>query len=490
MNGEINLFEIFNIIKSKLKSIALISAITGIIVFLLCTYVIKPKFQSDIVLYVTNITAHQDTTDSNVNANDINASQKLVNTYKVILQTDKAVDKLLQITGLQYKKSEILSMISFSTVENTEILRITATTNDPYLSADICNGYADIASDVIREVINGGSVQVLTRAKPDGNPTFPNTTLFTMAGFIIGFILAAVVYFLIDIFANTVKNEQDLASKCDATVIGSIPDIFSLKELNIPSSVVNASKALSANKMTSKKLFTDYTIISANSPFIMTEAYNMVRTNLMFSMSTTNHKVIIISSSLPNECKSTTAVNLAISMASTGSKVLLMEGDLRNPTLHRIFHHNNSKGLSRVLAGMQTIDTAIVSEIRPNLDIVTGGPIPPNPSELLGSDNMTNLISSLSEKYDYIFIDSPPVNIVADALLLSKYAAGIIMLAREGITKYSDLSKALNKIESTQANLLGIIVTDSDQVSHSYGKYGYGYGYGYGQPVGETDQKQ
>ncbi len=486
MEGEINLLDIFNVIKSKLRSIVIISVITGLVVFLLCSFVIKPKYQSSIVLYVTNITAQQDSIDQNVNANDINASQKLVNTYKVILQTDKALDKLMDLTKLEYSKEDILEMISFSTVENTEVLKITATTNDPYLSANLCNGYADIAPEVIRDVIKGGSVQVLSRAKADGIPTSPNTPLFTLIAFFLGFVLSAVVYFLIDMFANTVKNEQDLTNKCNATVIGSIPDIFSLKELNIPTSVLNANKALASNKMTNKKLFTDFTIISNSSPFIMTEAYNMVRTNLMFSMSTTNHKVIIISSSLPNECKSTTAVNLAISMASTGSKVLLMEGDLRNPTLHRIFHKNNSKGLSRVLAGMSTIESAMVKDIRPNLDIVTGGPIPPNPSELLGSDKMTELVASLSENYDYIFIDSPPVNIVADALLLAKHAAGIIMLAREGSTKYSDLNKALTKIESTQANLLGIIITDSDQVSHSYGKYGYGYGYGYGQPVGET----
>ncbi len=481
MEGEINLLDIFGIIKTKLKYIALFSLITGIVIFFISSFFIKPRYQSSIELYVTNISANNSSNDTNVNANDINASQKLVNTYKVILQTDKAVDKLLKLTGLEYSKDEILEMISFSTVENTEILKITATSTDPYLSANICNGYADIASDVIREVINGGSVQVLSRAKATGKPTSPNITLLTLIGFFIGFVIAAVVYLLIDLLANTVKNEHDLSNKCNVPVIGSIPDIFALKELNIPSSVLHANKALSQNKMTNKKLLADFTIISANSPFIMTESYNMVRTNLMFSMATTNHKVIIISSSLPNECKSTTSVNLAISMASTGSKVLLMEGDLRNPTLHRIFHQNNSKGLSRILAGMSTVESALISNIRPNLDLITGGPIPPNPSELIGSDNMSELIGKLSENYDYIFIDSPPVNIVADALILSKHAAGIIMLAREGKTKYNDLNKALAKIESTQSNILGIIVTDSDQVSNNYGKYSYSYNYG--QPV-------
>jgi len=479
MDEEINLLELFVIVRNKLKQIVAISVLCGVAVFIACVFVLTPKYTSYVDLYVTNVSVQGDELNAYVNANDLSASQKLLSTYKVILRTDEAYNKLVSVTGIQLSKSELLGMISFSSLESTEVLRITAETPDPYLSKAICDGYTTIAPEIIQDVFNGGSVKSLSTAKADGEPSSPNTTLYTLVGFVGGFCMAAVLYILLELFTNTVRGEQELSSKMNVAVIGTVPDFFSIKELRIPKAVQRASKKITANSTTTNnKLITDYTLLGRNSPFVVTEAYNMIRTNLAFSLSTSDSKTIIVSSSLPNECKSTSVVNLAISMAQTGVRVLLVEGDLRNPTLHRIFQRSNRKGLSRVLAGIDSASDAIQQDVRPGLDLLTGGSVPPNPSELLGSDNMGRLLTKLSSYYDYIFIDTPPINVVSDAMLLARHAAGIIMVVREGKTKYSDLNKALNKVEITRCNLLGVVLTDSERMSSGYGDYRYGYGYG------------
>lgn len=478
---EIDLLEIFEFLKEKFKTIAFFSMLGGLAAFLVCTFLMTPKYKAYIDLYVTNTSSFAQTTEfETVNVNDITASQKLVSTYRVVLQTDSAINRVRAITGTELSKRELLNMVEFSVLDNTEILRITATTDDPYKSVKLCNGYAAIAAETVTDVVNGGSVKILSNAIPDGTPTSPNTRMYCIVGYLAGFVVAAAILYVLNMYSNIIKSEDEFKEKSKLALLGVVPDFFSIKGLNIPHNVRSANKKI--KKVGSdEKLITDFTVLNGNSPFVVTEAYNLIRTNLLFTLSTSDKKTIVISSSFPNECKSTTAVNVAISMAQTGASVLLVEGDLRNPTLHRIFKTSNRHGLSRVLADLEGLNEAVVRGVRPGVDLLAGGPSTPNPSEMLGSDKMRNLLEHLSGFYDYIFIDTPPVNVVADALLLANYAAGIVLIAREDKTKYKDLNKAVSKLETAKSNLLGVIITDSEKMSSGYKDYKYGYGYGYGQ---------
>lgn len=214
-------------------------------------------------------------------------------------------------------------------------------------------------------------------------------------------------------------------------------------------------------------------IVTAESSFHVKEAYKAARTNTMFSLTGQGCKKIVITSSFPGEGKSTTCLNMAITFAQTGVKVLVLDADLRKPTVHYKLDVVNGTGLSHLISGFATLEEAIIPTSHANLDMITAGHIPPNPAELLASDSMGELLDKLEEKYDYIFIDTPPLNVVTDATVLSSRVSGTIVVVRQEVTHHKDLQEALGKLEFVGVKVLGIILHDMKaQKSGKYGKYG------------------
>lgn len=198
-------------------------------------------------------------------------------------------------------------------------------------------------------------------------------------------------------------------------------------------------------------------------PFHIVEAYKTLRTNFLFAMATAERKSVVFTSAEPHAGKSTTASNLAIVMAQSNFKVLLIDADMRRPSLNKLFRVSRANGLSKVLSDMQTVEEALFKQIAPNLDLLPAGPMPPNPQELLCSENMSKLLAKAEEEYDYIFIDSPPVNLLADALMLTKEVAGVMFVARGGQTTYEELRAAQESICNIGGNILGFVLTDIKQ---------------------------
>lgn len=225
-------------------------------------------------------------------------------------------------------------------------------------------------------------------------------------------------------------------------------------------------------------------ILNDDTKFIITEAYKKARTNLIFSLSTSPNKVITFTSSSPAECKSTTCINMAITLATTGSKVLLIDADMRKPTMHSLLRLDKSRGLSSVLSGMCTVAEAINSNVRENLDAIVAGPLPPNPAELIGSSNMKELINVLREHYDYILIDTPPVNVVSDSQLFNDLIAGIVFVIRDDVTTHTDVERAMKNIKLANGKVLGFIKaackTSGGNSSYRKSYYNYDYNYTYG----------
>lgn len=227
-------------------------------------------------------------------------------------------------------------------------------------------------------------------------------------------------------------------------------------------------------------------MLNEKTPFPVREAFNTLRTNLVFSLAPTGGKSVIIASANASECKSTTAVNLAISLAQNGSKVLLIDADLRKPTLHTFFKVNYSHGLSRFLVGFESFSEALCRDIMPNLDFMPSGMIPPNPSELLGSERMKIFLEKMNEYYDYIIIDTPPVNLVTDAAALSAYVSGVLFVLRYGHTTYEDLNRAVAAFEATGVHILGFTLAEMPsghgryykRKYKKYHKYGHYSSYG------------
>lgn len=213
-------------------------------------------------------------------------------------------------------------------------------------------------------------------------------------------------------------------------------------------------------------------------PFAIVEAYKAIRTNLMFVLSQKRHNRIVVSSSRPGEGKSTTSVNIAIAFSQIGKRVLIIDADLRKPTINKKLRIENHEGLSTVLGGFCKVGDA-VRNLAPDLDVLTAGAIPPNPSELLGSGNMTKLLDALNDYYHLIIIDSPPINVVTDALVVAPKTDGVLMVIAPGKVTHEEVKKSLASIEFAEANLLGTVVNGGMEM-HSKGKYAYSkYSYAY-----------
>lgn len=224
-------------------------------------------------------------------------------------------------------------------------------------------------------------------------------------------------------------------------------------------------------------------LLSVNSPFAYTEAYKTLRTNLSFASVSRKYKKIIITSAIPNEGKSTITVNLAITLAESGAKVLLMDCDLRNPTLNRLLRIKTAmtRSLTSLLSGELQLEECILSHPKLRCDIILAGATPPNPVELLSSDKMEQLLDQLSDQYDYIICDTPPVGVVTDAVALSRFCDGIILVVRQNMTTKEQVWRAKQNLETVQANVIGTILScydiskdTKDTASRYEGYYGYG----------------
>lgn len=214
----------------------------------------------------------------------------------------------------------------------------------------------------------------------------------------------------------------------------------------------------------------------AKSP--VSEAYRTIRTNIKFSnIAGRELKTIMLTSATPNEGKSTTISNLAVVMAQAGHSVVLCDCDFRNPTQHKIFGLHN-KGLSNCVATGSDVMDIIQQTSIPNLYVLTSGPVAPNPSELLASQNMVDILAELKQHFDYVLIDTPPVMPVTDAAVVSGKVDGTILVIASGAVAPSVAVEAKTRLEQAGAHLLGVVLNKVDVAANSH--YGYGYYYYYG----------
>lgn len=230
-----------------------------------------------------------------------------------------------------------------------------------------------------------------------------------------------------------------------------------------------------------KKL--DYQTMENGAPLIVeseptspvAEQFRTVRTNIKFSI-IGNNKAISITSANPSEGKSVFSSNLAATFAQQDEKTLLIDADLRRPTVHRTFMISNQKGLSNLLSESANLDDVIEKTEVDNLDVITSGPIPPNPAELIGSNNFANMLKDLNDKYDRILIDTPPVNAATDAALISSECYGVVLVVPQGIANKGAVKNAVEQLHRVDAKILGSVMNRVNaKKSEGYGGYYGGY---------------
>ena len=207
------------------------------------------------------------------------------------------------------------------------------------------------------------------------------------------------------------------------------------------------------------------------------EAYRVIRTSIQFAQAGRELKSIALTSCTPNEGKSTTIANLAVVLTQAGKSVLLIDCDMRNPTVHKNFNLSNKVGLSSCISMGTPLSEAVQATKIENLYALTGGVIPPNPSELLGSERMKALVEEAGELYDYVLIDTPPVLPVTDALIMSRVVDGVVLVISSGEIKVEMAKDVKAQLVHSGANILGVVLNKVRSEHHGYG-YGYYYYYG------------
>lgn len=218
--------------------------------------------------------------------------------------------------------------------------------------------------------------------------------------------------------------------------------------------------------------------------FGVREAYHTIRTNLMFSVAKKECKVIIVSSSIAGEGKTTTSANVAFSIAKSNQKVLLIDLDLRKPQIYRLLKKPNVPGVTNYLSGFNTMEEVLHKNACPNLDLICAGTISPNPGEMVASEGMLRLLEEMKQKYDFIIIDTPPINVVSDALSLIPHADGLVLVARPNYTAKKEVQRAVEQVKFIGGKILGIVANGVQEKKSGYGRYGrygrYGYEHRYG----------
>jgi polysaccharide biosynthesis transport protein len=306
---------------------------------------------------------------------------------------------------------------------------------------------------------------VVEKAKKPGSPVRPRKMMNILLGIIVGLFGGGGLAFFFEYLDNTVKSPEEIETRLGQSVLGVVP-LIELKEGNIEQMIINEPQILVA------------------------ENYKTIRTAIMLSSANKPPQNILITSMGPEEGKTVTSTNLAITIAQSEYSVLLIDSDLRKPRIHKIFGVENTKGLSTYLAGASS-DINICNGPIKNLSILPAGPLPPNPSELLGSNKMYQLMRELNERFNVIIWDSPPLMTVTDSYVLSKIVDGTIIVTRAGKTTYEIVRRGLRTLKGKregdiEAHVLGIIINALDLKKSDYYYYKY-YNYYY---TSEPESKQ
>ena len=318
------------------------------------------------------------------------------------------------------------------------------------------------------------NVRIIDNAIEPLYPIKPKKKLNLLLGALLGLGLGIGLAFVIEYFDNSIKNPEEI-ERMGFPILSIIPEI-SPKEIAQRNGSTNGKGNFieEEGKLIETRLITHF---DPKSP--ISEAYRTLRTNLQFKFKNGHDKmVIMVTSSAPKEGKSTTVANLAITMAQMGSRTLLVDTDLRRPVIHSIFNLQKDKGITNYLMNRLTFEEVLKPSIIDNLFIVTSGPIPPNPSEILASQEMKRFIQEAKDQFDVILFDSPPVIAVTDAAILSADVDGVVLVVKAHQTHRDAVRRAKTLLENVSANIFGSLL-NGVKIEKTYGTYYYYYYYHY-----------
>ncbi|MEV7175487.1 polysaccharide biosynthesis tyrosine autokinase [Kitasatospora sp. NPDC093679] len=383
-------------------------------------------------------------------------SQARVQSYADIISSPRIAGPVVDRLRLKTTPQELAGHISASAKLNTVLIDITVSDTDPERAARIANGVAEEAG---RQIVSletppgQGTAPVhigITRtAEAPGAPVSPKPLLNAAAGLLAGLLSGVGLALLRETLDTTLRTAHALGTATGLPVLGSVP--FDKGAPDSPLAVGPAAHSARA------------------------EAFRLVRTNLQFAQVDRRPRVIMVTSPLPGEGKTNTAANLALSLCETGGRICLVDADLRNPCVAKTFGLVRDAGLTSVLIGQAAVDEVLQEWGDGNLRVLTSGPVPPNPAELLASDRMGLVLADLARDFDTVVVDSAPLLPVADTLGLAHAVDGAVFVVRAGRTPGERVQAAVDSLRSVGAPVLGGVLSMAKLQSEGYG-YGYGYG--------------
>jgi capsular exopolysaccharide synthesis family protein len=396
---------------------------------------------------------------ADANAAPLNPDQ-IAKTYASLLKQPPLLEAVARELGLNLRPEDMAGQITVTPQVNTTILDVTVSDTNPARARDIANSLVDQLVLEVKDIkarnaasTNARLSDVLWVASPatlPDRPVAPRKTLNVLFAFVAGLVLALGVAFLLEYLDQSIKTDEELTERLGLISMGHL--------LFLPPGKGKRGE-----------------LVTLDAESHAAEAYKALRTSLMFSTIDQELKEIVITSAELGEGKSRTAANLAIVLAETGQRTLLIDADFRRPSQHRIFGRVRNVGLSNLIVqDVGEADAILAVDGVPNLWLLTSGPTPPNPSELLGSGRMRELLAGLREHFAYIVVDTPPVNAVTDASILAASSNGTVLVVEQGRTTYPALKHAKQMLDRVGARTLGAVM---NKVRASNGSYAYAYGY-------------
>lgn len=449
---EINIKEFLDFVKEKIL-IVLIAVLSCVALVLIYDGLIKTKKYST---YTTIALVKANSDNATITQSDIQVNQNLVNTYSEIVKSKKVLKQVIKELKLDYSVEELSSRISVTSLNDTEIIKISVLDESSKRAYNITNEIAKVFIKEISSIYQMNNVSIVD--VPEISNKVANNTLIKdlILSIGVGIMLSVGTLFVIFYFDDTVKFSEEFEEEIGVPVVAKV----------FRSRIDNDKKDAKTELMVSKF-----------PKSVVSESIKTLRTNLQFSSIDKTIRTLLITSSIPGEGKSFISSNLAVSFAQANKRVLLIDCDMRKGRLHKIFKLNNTNGYSNLLLDdVANFKDYIKKTNIPGLSVITRGTIPPNPSELLNSSKNKELIKELKKHYDKIIFDGVPCSGLTDSVIMSALVDKVAIVATNKYTPKTELISTKNLLIKTNAPIAGIIINKIDSTAGYYGKYYYYYG--------------
>lgn len=454
--GNESIIFFLKLIYSNKIMISVFALIFASIFFVKAAYFTEDTYTASGVLYISN--KSNDSEAEKINKNDIETSRTLTDTYIEILKTRDFLEEVSRTAAESKSWEEISEMVAIETLNSTELIEISVRADSAGSAYNIASALVGKAPEKLLEVYKSGDVEVVN---PVYYPTGPNNKSVagkTLMGLLIGFAAGLVFAYIMSMLDGKIRDPRELSNIYGISILGEVSNISVKNNKGKRKQIVNEAE----------------NILSEASDFAMVETYNSIRTKIMFSIPKTEEgKVVVVTSSVPGEGKTTTCINIAITFAQMGAKVIIIDCDLRRSRVHRYLELERGEGLSNVLCGFCELGETVQKGIRENLDVLSAGEIPLNPVELIESEEFGAVISKLKKRYDYIFIDTPPVTVVTDAVVAMQRSNGVVLITNEDVTTYDLVDAVLEDVRKANTKILGAIVLNSGEKHKKYSYNNY-----------------